>query len=74
MTYLNTEKQKTKKKSFIGSATGLVVSKLDLQWKGCGFKSHQFSSKVLDGKEVKAIPGSIPAPILVHYKKIEKYM
>jgi len=28
---------------------------------------------MLDGSGVKAIPGLIPAPILVHYRKKEKY-
>ncbi len=37
---------------------GLVVSKLDSQWEGCGFESHP----ILDGNGVKAMPGSVLAP------------
>jgi len=39
-----------------------VVSKLDSRLEGLGFKSHQ----ILDGKGIKAMPGSIPAPNPVH--------
>jgi len=35
-----------------------VVSKLDSQFEGRGFKSHP----ILNGNGVKAMPGLIPAP------------
>jgi len=38
--------------------TGLVVSKLDSQLEGRGFKSHP----ILDGNGAKTMQGSIPAP------------
>ncbi len=43
-----------------GRKCGLVVSELDSQFKGCGFESHL--SQILDGNELKAMPGSISAP------------
>ncbi len=41
-----------------GRKSGLVVSKLDSQLEGRGFKSHP----ILDGNGVKAMPGSFPTP------------
>jgi len=41
-----------------GRQSGLVLSKLDSQLEGRGFKSHP----ILDGNGVKAMPGLIPAP------------
>ncbi len=40
--------------------SGLVVSELDSQSKGCGFKSCLI--KILDGNGLKLMTGSIPAP------------
>jgi hypothetical protein len=45
---------------FCNSKSGLVVSELDSQSKGCGFESRLI--QILDGNGLKAMPGSIPAP------------
>ncbi len=50
--------------------SGLVVSELDSQFKDCGFESCLI--QILDGNGLKAMPGSIPAPILVHSWKNKK--
>jgi len=46
------------KKYYKGQKSGLVVSELDSQLEGCGFKSHP----KLDGNSVKDMPGSISTP------------
>jgi hypothetical protein len=43
-----------------GCKSGIVVSELDSQSKGCGFESRLI--QILDGNGLKAMPGSIPAP------------
>ncbi len=44
----------------MGRKSGLVFSELDLQSKGCGFKSRLI--KILDGNGLKPMPRSIPEP------------
>ncbi len=44
----------------LGRKYGLVVSKLDSKFKGFGFEYRLI--QILDGNELKAMPGSISAP------------
>jgi hypothetical protein len=48
-------KKKQRQSDSMGSTSGLVVSELDSQSKGCGFESRLI--QILDGNELKAMPG-----------------
>ncbi len=55
----NYQKPRNKGKNY-AHKSGLVVSKLDSQSKGCGFKSGLI--QIQDRNGLRAMPGSIPAP------------
>ncbi len=48
---------------FLGGQSGLVVTKLDSHWKGCGFKYHLIQYTIWKwGQSHANLPRAIPVP------------